>query len=70
MTSDPVKKTGKWVGTAGGIALALKSAFNAEWNLETGALDKLDLFGLPLFDRKRMEARRARRAARKKGTDA
>jgi hypothetical protein len=59
------KKVGSVVGKAGGAAVALKSAITAEWDPETGRLAKVVLFGfIPVFDRRRMEARRA---ARKEG---
>jgi hypothetical protein len=64
--NDPVKNVVKGVGMATAIAGAIKLVFSGERNPETGAIDKVTLFGfVPLYDRARAGRRRARRAARK-----
>lgn len=50
-----------------GAALAAVLAIKLEWRDEDGKLDKLKVLGIPVFDRRRMEARRAARAQRKAG---
>lgn len=60
-----VDKTKRAVGTASAIAVIVQTVARGEWNQETGQLDKVWLFGMPLFDRARGKARRARRKARR-----
>lgn len=60
-----IDKTKRAVGTASAVAAIIQVVAKAEWNEETGEMDKLKVFGIPVFDRERMEARRARRKARR-----
>lgn len=60
-----VKKASQVAATAGGLAIVVKAVFAGEWNSETGKLDKVRVLGIPVFDRRRMEARRAKRALRR-----
>lgn len=58
-----VRKVVSTVGTLGAIGSAVNGMF--VFDLETGVLQQVKIGGLALFDRKRLEARRARRAARR-----
>lgn len=61
-----VDKATRLAGTAAALAGVAKLVVTAEWSEENGQIQKVKLFGfIPVFDRARMEARRARRAAKK-----
>lgn len=56
-----IDKTKRAVGTASAVAAIIQVVAKAEWSPEDGRLQRLRVLGIPVFDRARMEARRARR---------
>ncbi len=59
-----VDKAGKAAGVATGLVLIAKSIGSATWG-EDGRVQTVKVLGIPVFDRRRMEARRAARKAGK-----
>lgn len=58
-----IEKATKTAATAAAVVMVVKSVASATWG-ENGQLQTVKVFGLPVFDRRRMEARRARRRAK------
>jgi len=60
-----LEKVGSALKAASGLAVLVGLKFHFGDDSQDRKLQEVTIFGLPLFDRKRMEARRARKAAKK-----
>lgn len=61
-----LEKVGSALKAASGLAVLVGLKFRFGDDSQDRKLQEVTIFGLPLFDRKRMEARQARKAAKKR----